>query len=355
LNRCKELFAQHGALITCEEKPKLTYGFIHGMFALDNSSPKHCGVNNELQILKRTGCYADFTFPTTSRRCQPKKINSIYYATDDPDKPKSYNTGVDVRKGMTGKGDLMIIQGALIINLRHWPNGLYPYLDTGIITYDILPVKQRIDLWIKKGVYIKGKPEWIFVKVYSHGTQEKTRDILLGEPIENMHAYLLEKYNDGVKYQLHYVTAREAYNIIKAAEAGMEGNPDEYRDYVIKPYVNTKIYANVLYRLQSYTQYSVDINVMEDKLVKFEFKEHVIKSINGYISHVKFDMKHEEGIILLDVTGSGKIKVVFKLAQGITIHKHDDISLMSEEVDDGIRYVLDMNVQQKKMVKMKYV
>jgi hypothetical protein len=41
------------------------YGFIHGDWALDNSrNGKYCGVNNEIQILKETGCYADFTFPS---------------------------------------------------------------------------------------------------------------------------------------------------------------------------------------------------------------------------------------------------------------------------------------------------
>jgi hypothetical protein len=34
---------------------------------------------------------------------------------------------------------------------------------------------------------------------------------------------------------LHYVTARELYNIVKAAESGAGGNPGAYRDFVIKP------------------------------------------------------------------------------------------------------------------------
>jgi hypothetical protein len=46
-----------------------------------------------------------------------------------------------------------------------------------------------------------------------------------------MHTYLEQRYNDGSDYVLHYVTAREMYNIAKAAEAGMTGNPNLYRDY----------------------------------------------------------------------------------------------------------------------------
>lgn len=60
-------------------------------------------------------------------------------------------------------------------------------------------------------------------------------DTLLGQPVDDMHAYLETAYNDGRRHVLHYVSAREAYNIAKAAEAGREGNPDEYRDFLLPP------------------------------------------------------------------------------------------------------------------------
>jgi hypothetical protein len=41
------------------------------------------------------------------------------------------------------------------------------------------------------------------------------------------------KYNDGKNYALHYVNSREVFNIIKAAEAGLTGNPHQYRDHVL--------------------------------------------------------------------------------------------------------------------------
>ena len=46
-----------------------------------------------------------------------------------------------------------------------------------------------------------------------------------------MHSYLECAYNDGKRHVLHYVTAREMYNIAKAAEAGMTGDPGAYRDF----------------------------------------------------------------------------------------------------------------------------
>lgn len=60
-------------------------------------------------------------------------------------------------------------------------------------------------------------------------------DTLLGPATDAMHDHLERTYNDGKRYVLHYVTSREVYNIIKAAEAGRVGNPNDYRDYVLPP------------------------------------------------------------------------------------------------------------------------
>ncbi len=71
-----------------EKDSNKNYGFIHGDWALDNSRDgKYCGVNNEITILKETGCYADFTHPSMIET-NPSQINSIFYATDDPQKTK---------------------------------------------------------------------------------------------------------------------------------------------------------------------------------------------------------------------------------------------------------------------------
>ena len=94
-------YKKHGIFVTVDEN--IRFGFVHGNWALDNSIIKNgknmCGVNNELTILKSLGCFADFTFPATGTMAQPMKINSIYYAKDDPQSPKSYNNGVDVTVG----------------------------------------------------------------------------------------------------------------------------------------------------------------------------------------------------------------------------------------------------------------
>ena len=92
------------------------YAFVHGNFALANSAGgRFCGVDSEMKVLAETGCYADFTFPAFGSPAQPRKSNSIYYATDDAG-PKSYDRGNDVAVGRPASGDLMIFQGPLVID-----------------------------------------------------------------------------------------------------------------------------------------------------------------------------------------------------------------------------------------------
>src|SRR5207249_9682648 len=85
-------------------------------------------------------------------------------------------------------------------------------------------------------VHVKGRPEWVFVKVSCHGAEDRSRDSLLGVTADEMYTDLEKECRDRSGYRLHYVTARELYNIIKAAEAGLTGDPGQYRNYVIPPY-----------------------------------------------------------------------------------------------------------------------
>jgi hypothetical protein len=208
------------------------YGFIHGNWALDNSAGgQNCGVNNELQILNETGCYADFTFPAPFE-LNTKQINSIYYAADDPNKPKSHDKGIPVRKDGKKSGDLMIIQGPL--HPFFFSNKIARLRAPGDeITGEPPVTNKRVDFWVKTGIHVKGKTNWLFIKTHTHGAVDSKA--VLGDEIDNIFYYLETQYNDGHNYILHYVTARELYNIVKAVEAGETGtDPEEYRNYLVK-------------------------------------------------------------------------------------------------------------------------
>lgn len=236
---CLEKFAKHGAcVIKNGNSLQYRYGFIHGNMALDNSrfDDKWCGVNNELIILRETGCYADFSYPTAPCKSQTKKNNSIYYATDDPNKPKSHNNGVDVEVGKLENGDLMIIQGPLALNWMKRKFGVFPTIDNAEINNVTPGTADRVDRWVRQHIHVKGGHNWIFVKTSCHGAEDRNYDVLLGEKANLMFTHLEKKYRDRDGYSLHYVTARELYNIVKAAESGKEGDPNDFRDFLIPPY-----------------------------------------------------------------------------------------------------------------------
>ena len=229
-----QYFQRYGFLKTIDGRTH--FGFAHGMNALDNSlDGRYCGVNTELRLLRELGCYADFTLPSAPSDTQTRMVNSIYYATDDPLRPKSHDSGVPVRTGGSPSGDLMIVQGPLGLNWRERRLGLVPRIENADVRRGCPPTPARVDHWVRTGIHVEGRPEWIFVKVHTHGTQERDMDTLLGEAAERMHAHLEQAYNDGERHVLHYVTAREMYNIIKAAEAGRSGNPHDYRDFELPP------------------------------------------------------------------------------------------------------------------------
>jgi len=228
----------HGLLGRDAANGQARFGFVHGNWALDNSLPngEWCGVNDELRVLAACGCYADFTLPAAQSPAQTRRINSIYYAADDPERPKSHDRGIEVEVGKKPSGDLMLIQGPLSLC---WPGqrlfGLAPAVDNADLGTGMPPSPERADAWVRTRVCVAGRPEWVFVKLHTHGCNDRLRPLLLGKQMVQLHEYLTTHYNDGEKYQLHYVTAREMYNIVKAAEQGLTGNPTQYRDMVIPP------------------------------------------------------------------------------------------------------------------------
>lgn len=271
-----------GAFLTAEKEPRTTYGFIHGMWALDNSRKGlFCGVNSELEILRDTGCYADFTHSSWGPM-NPRMVNALYYAKDDPALPKSYDRGRPVQVGKTPWGDLLIFQGPSVLAFERGR----PRYDHGDVTLRDLPTPGRIERWIRTAIHVKGRPEWIFVKVFTHGAIARDHEALLGKWAEEMYETLEKNYNDGKRYRLHYATAREAYNILKAAEAGHSGNPNDYRDFLIPPYANQKISASVPYRLISYRPERIELASSRTLEGTFHFKEGSVEEVHGFLSYL---------------------------------------------------------------------
>lgn len=224
-------YRRWGLLLEAGAPPRTRFGFIHGDWALGNSrGGRYCGVNDELDILRELGCWGDLTMPS-GNDAQTRKINSLYYGYADKSRPKAHDSGPDVRVGTPAPATaLFMMQGPLAINWRA-PN--HPRPENGSLTGRNWGRPDRIPVWLYCNVHVRGRPEWLFVKLHTHGAIEQDFDALFGDRALAMHRTLGTEFNDGVRFQMHYVTARQAYNIAKAAEAGLEGNPDQYRDYAI--------------------------------------------------------------------------------------------------------------------------
>ena len=256
----------------------IRYGFIHGNWALCNSRPDGdwCGVNEELGILAGTGCYADFTFPSAPSPTQSCTVNAIYRATDVAGRPRGADRGVRVvtrgardshrpqaadqrpdatfnvqRSTLNAQvcsappsdsdpqpstlAPLMIVQGPLALNWRRRKWGVLPRLENAEITGANPPTRERLRLWAGQQIGVGGRPDWVFVKVHTHGCVPANRDVVLGSAMSGLHGALQREFNDGQTWRLHYVTAREMYNLIRAAEDGWTGEPGEARDWEVTP------------------------------------------------------------------------------------------------------------------------
>ena len=231
----RDALAGHGLLAREKGSGVPRYGFIHGNWALDDSDPQgvNCGVRGELGILRRTGCYADFTMPSAPHPTQTRIINSVYYAQDSM-AGKSHDRGRLVAANETGDlrdsaDQLLLVQGPLGLNWKWRKWGLLPKVENAELTGTNPPTAMRFDLWSELAPVVAARPEWRFVKLHTHGGIPQNYITLLGDPMRRFFDSLAGMAERGVR--VHFVSARELTNIVHAAEAGCVGDPSEYRDF----------------------------------------------------------------------------------------------------------------------------
>ncbi len=244
LQEAVQRLAGHGALAR-DKSGAFRYGFIHGNWALDNSHPegRHCGVRDELAVLRDTGCYADFTLPSAPERTQTRTINSLYYARPTG-RPKSHDHGRRVRAARepqsAPENELLMIQGPLALNWRRKKFGFLPRIENSDLTAANPPTRERLDLWLQCHITVENRPNWLFVKLHAHGAKPENTRMLLGEPMRNFHRSLSEMAAEDHSLHFHYVSARELVNIVHAAEAGHSGDPGQFRDFCYRRHSATQ-------------------------------------------------------------------------------------------------------------------
>ncbi len=221
------LYGRHG-LLRKDESGKIVYSFIHGNWALDNSRPdgRWCGVDNEIGILVETGCYADMTMPSAPSDTQTNKINSIYFASGQPGRRKSHNTGRDLCVGhWSERGELLLIQGPLTLNWKTAKFGIIPKIESAELSFDAPPTAHRVRLWGDCGIGVKGAEEHVFIKVHTHGATEPSMQMLFNGGFDLLWTELENQYRRDPACTLRYVTAWEMYSKIKELAGGRQERP----------------------------------------------------------------------------------------------------------------------------------
>ena len=217
------------------------YAFVHGNLALANSAGgRFCGVDSELQILAETGCYADFTLPSAPDQTQVPKLNAIYECGHPLHEQRAHRTGPNVRVG--ARPNLPIIfTGPLVFNWQRRVRGLpVPRLDDGVLAAHYRLDLARLQRWVNARIGVQGRPEWVFIKLYCHGFFTFDQDAAIGASMRRFWTKVLELAERSGTFKVHFVTAREAFNIVMAAVDGRQGNPGQYRDYHLHLITNSR-------------------------------------------------------------------------------------------------------------------
>lgn len=203
------LYHQHGLLR--KRNGSITFGFIHGNWALDNSLPggSRCGLNDEITLLRELGCYADFTMPSGDSPSQSRMVNTIYWCKDDPATPKSYDTGVEIKCGGGQEGDLLMIPGPLG---PRWRGRWLPRMENGELASYNRPNACRLKRWLELA------PQFgtdVFVKLFTHGAQERHSEVLLNGDLEQIFVDFANETRR-LQCECRYVTTWEMFLAIDA-------------------------------------------------------------------------------------------------------------------------------------------
>src|SRR6267378_2766515 len=229
----RDALAAHGCLSRLDGDGPPRYAFVHGNWALANSAQgRFCGVDDEMNILAETGCYADFTLPSAPSPAQVSKINALSECGAPLDESAPHRRGRDLECGRPPKIFPLMIQGPLMLNLgrrkRGWP---FPGIENGELTAANPPTMKRLRLWRQAAITVHRRPEWLFIKLHCHGMDPRDEQTMLGSPIQQFLRDLVGRPQRQDEYLVHFVTAREMVNIALAACDGNSGNPGQYRDY----------------------------------------------------------------------------------------------------------------------------
>jgi hypothetical protein len=231
---------RHGCLSRWEGAGAARYAFVHGNWALANTyGGLACGVDNELQILADTGCYADLTLPSAPHPSQVSKVNSLYECALPLEQRAAHRRGFHLRAGRPPAKFPIIVQGPLLLNFRSRGGMILPGIENAALTSNNPPSLSRLRLWQRAGISVQGRSDWLVIKLHCHGMDPRDEELFLGPSLRSFLGELVA-WAAAAKRSLHFVTARQLVNILLAACDGQEGDPGAFRDYRLRLITSVK-------------------------------------------------------------------------------------------------------------------
>ncbi len=234
------LAEKHRCLSRLDGRGPPMYAFVHGNLALGNScGGRFCGVDSEMQILRETGCYADMTLPSAPDQSQVAMINQIYECGLPLDQSVPHRTGRRVAVNGKRLALPLIFTGPLVFNWTRRINGIpVPRIEDGALTANQPSDIARVRRWLSANVTVAGKSDWVFVKLYCHGFFDHDMSASIGEGATRFFSEIAEYGAGRGNFDVHFASAREAFNMTAAAIDGKRGGPGEYRDYKLRSIMN---------------------------------------------------------------------------------------------------------------------
>ena len=226
---------KHGCLSRENSTVSPRYAFVHGNSALANSAGgRNCGVDSEMEVLAATGCYADFTLPSVPDQSQVPKINAIYQCGNPLQEARPHRSGPNLKVGDKPRLPI-IIDGPLVFDWTRRIHGLpIPRVDDGALARNYPLKMDRFERWRSAHIGVKGRPDWIFIKLHCHAFFEQDQEAMMGDELRRFMTRILELGESTGRFKVHFASAREVFNMVLAALAGKQGDPGDYRNYHLR-------------------------------------------------------------------------------------------------------------------------
>jgi len=236
----RDALASHG-LLSRASNGDAKYAFIHGNWALANCDPsgRGCGIEGELGILRATGCYADFTFPSAPHPTQPTSVNQVGYLSEvggTCDVSHVLPASAKTSDFVTRPENLLTVHGPIAPNWSRRKWGVFPRLENGDLTAANPPTADRINLWRRVCARVGGSEETVLIKLHTHGGIPRNYKPLLGSEMRNFYRELAQ-LRDQHDVDIVPVTARQMINAIHRLERqpGTDPTIDGGLDHVYGP------------------------------------------------------------------------------------------------------------------------